>query len=198
MKTDSRQDVLLKKSTLAWIIAICLAVGAGLALSLQAILIQNPEVREQIEVPTIPEDSAVPVADNRLVLLQQAISENPRDLSAWVALGNHYFDHGLHTQAIEAYRKYLALSPKDPDVWTDLGIMYRRSGRFTDAIDAFNRAKDVDPRHEASRFNRGVVLLYDLQETQKAIQEWQDLVRINPDYRLKDGRLLQDFLDAQN
>jgi hypothetical protein len=38
----------------------------------------------------------------------------------------------------------------------------------------------IDPRHEISRFNKGIVLMHDLQDQKGALQAWEELVKINP------------------
>jgi tetratricopeptide (TPR) repeat protein len=72
------------------------------------------------------------------------------------------------------------LAPNDANVWTDMGVMYRRSGQPQEAIKAFDKAVEVDPKHETSRFNKGIVLMHDLNDTPGAIKAWEGLVQVNP------------------
>jgi cytochrome c-type biogenesis protein CcmH/NrfG len=105
---------------------------------------------------------------------------NPQDQSAWITLGNLYFDTNQPAKSIEAYSRALEISPDNPNVLTDMGVMHRSLGEFEKALDAFARAIAVDPRHETARMNTGIVLLYDLGDRDGAIAAWQELVRINP------------------
>ena len=104
----------------------------------------------------------------------------PTPPEVWVRLGNHYFDSAQYDKAIEAYQKVLSLAPDNADVWTDMGIMHRRKGQPQKAIDAFDRANAADPRHEPSLFNKGIVLMHDLNDMPRAIKVWEDLLAINP------------------
>lgn len=112
-------------------------------------------------------------------LLAEA-NRNPRNAVTWAHLGNLYFDNGLHEKAIDAYLKSLELVPDNANVLTDLGVMYRRSGRPQQAVESFDRAIAADPKHETSRFNKGIVLLHDLKDTRGAVDAWEGLVAINP------------------
>jgi tetratricopeptide (TPR) repeat protein len=106
--------------------------------------------------------------------------KNPESFSAWVNLGNLYFDLEQNDNAIQAYTKALAIHPDRADVLTDLGVMYRHTGNPEKAVETFDKAIAVDQKHEQSRFNKGIVLLHDLNQKDQAIQVWKELVKINP------------------
>ena len=73
--------------------------------------------------------------------------------------------------------------------------MYRRTDRSEKAIEAFDKAIAMDPNHEISRLNKGIVLLYDLSDPEGAIESWENLVRINPNFTASNGEPIQDFID---
>ena len=58
--------------------------------------------------------------------------------------------------------------------------MYRRAGKPDEAIKAFDQAIAVDPKHEVSRMNKGIVMLHDLNDFDGAIQAWEGLLEVNP------------------
>jgi tetratricopeptide (TPR) repeat protein len=58
--------------------------------------------------------------------------------------------------------------------------MYRRSGNPQEAIKSFDKAAEVDPKHEISRMNKGIVLLHDMNDMEGAIKAWEELLEINP------------------
>ena len=95
-------------------------------------------------------------------------------------MGDAYFDTDRYQEAIDAYSKALAIDPKNPDVRTDLGIMYRKLGQFDKALETFRRAAQDNPTHINSRFNLGVVLKYDKEDFQGAIQAWEDFLKVVP------------------
>jgi cytochrome c-type biogenesis protein CcmH/NrfG len=109
-------------------------------------------------------------------------------VSAWVHLGHAYFDAGRFTQAITAYRKALALKPENADVWTDLGVMYRRNQQAPEALEAFDQALAVDPSHQAARFNKGIVLIHDLDQRPAGLAAWEKLLETNPLARAPNGQ----------
>ena len=123
----------------------------------------------------------------QILSLEQEVAVNPTNVRAWIQLGNVYFDTNNYSKAIRAYEKSLELSPDNPNVLTDLGVMYRRNGRSDKALEAFDRAIAVDPTHEQSRFNKGIVLNYDMRDREGAIKAWEDLLRVNPNAMAPDG-----------
>jgi hypothetical protein len=68
-------------------------------------------------------------AEQRIAIAKQLVAQNPKDVQAWISLGNDYFDTKQHQAAIDAYANALALDPKNPDVLTDQGVMYRERRR---------------------------------------------------------------------
>ena len=72
--------------------------------------------------------------------------------------------------------------------------MYRRSGRPKEAIAAFDRAIQVDPRHEVSRFNKGIVLMHDLNDIQGALRVWEELLALNPAATSTSGQSLSEMI----
>jgi cytochrome c-type biogenesis protein CcmH/NrfG len=112
--------------------------------------------------------------------LEKETAQNPTNAAAWIELGNVYFDMDQAKKSIDAYRKALELQPSNADVLTDMGVMLRKDGRPQEAIQSFDRAMAVNPRHEISRLNKGIVLLHDLQDAPGALRAWEGLLEINP------------------
>ncbi len=117
---------------------------------------------------------------SKLQSLKEIVKKDPKNLPAWIELGNLYFDSGQPKEAIEAYRQYLAVKPDNADVRTDMGIMYRALGEFDRAIEEFKKAAQSDPKHTNSRYNIGIVLLHDKGDIKGAIKAWEDYLRVDP------------------
>ena len=166
----------VKKSTLLSVALICLAVGflGGVVYSAY---MSSPRRAPQGAVPATP---GAPNHSKEIAALKSETERNPENTAAWIQLGNLYFDTDQIEDSINAYRRALQLDGQNANVWTDLGVMYRRGGEPKKAIESFDTAIQVDPKHEVSRFNKGIVLLHDLNDPQGAVEAWEDLLRVNP------------------
>ena len=128
--------------------------------------------------------------------LEKRVAEDSGDARLWAELGNAYFDTNQHQRAIDAYQESLAISPNNSNVITDMGIMYRRLDLPENAIEAFDRAIEVDPSHQFALYNKGLVLLHDLNDQTGAIRAWEALVKLSPGFRTPEGRGVADMLGA--
>ena len=131
----------------------------------------------------------------RMLALEREIENNPNNLAAWLELGNLYFDTNKFSDAIQAYSKYINLNPDNPDVWTDMGVMYRRIGNPADAISSFDKAIELNPQHEQARFNKGIVQYYDLGNREAALETWNELIKINPNFITTSGQTIKEFVE---
>lgn len=129
-----------------------------------------------------------------LLKLELEVQKNPQNTEAWTNLGHLYFDSDQADKAITAYNKSLALAPNNPDVLTDLGVMYRRVGNPQEAIASFDKAIQANAKHETARFNKGIVLLYDLKDQPGAVAAWEGLVSINPMATAPNGQLISEMI----
>ena len=147
--------------------------------------------------PAIPAQSKVsPEQTQKILELENEAAADPGNPDTWLKLGNLYFDTDNFQQSIDAYQKYLELNPGNPNVWTDMGIMHRRAGQPEKAIEAFDQAISIDPQHEQSRYNKGVVLLHDLNKPAEAQKVWEELLQITPNFRTPNGRPLKELIEG--
>jgi tetratricopeptide (TPR) repeat protein len=116
---------------------------------------------------------------SQIQTLKDIVKKDPKNLPAWVELGNLYFDSDQPKEAIEAYGHYLSAKPENPDVRTDMGIMYRKLGQFDRALEEFRKAAQGDPKHVNSRYNIGLVLLHDKQDIGGAIKAWEEYLKVD-------------------
>ena len=103
-----------------------------------------------------PVGGGVPVgagspADYRLRIetAEKIVAADPKNLQAWVQLGNDYFDTAQPQKAINAYAKALELKPDDPNVLTDQGVMYRQLRQFDKALANFEKAQQTESESSA-------------------------------------------------
>ena len=111
---------------------------------------------------------------------EQIVRQDPKNVGAWIQLGNDYFDTQQRQRAIDAYARALELQPNNPDVITDQGVMYRELGAHDKAIANFKKANELDPKHIQSLYNLGVVYAHDLKDADKAAQAWRRVIDVAP------------------
>jgi len=133
---------------------------------------------------------------NRMIAkFEDEVKQNPANTAAWIQLGHLYFDSDAFAQAINAYEKALQLDPNNPDIMTDLGIMYRRNGEAEKAVAIFSRVIAIAPKHENARFNKGIVLLNDLQDREGALAAWEGLLAVNPLAMAPNGQSVDELVE---
>ncbi len=184
------------------IIAALITFIAGFLIGVVFSSSQSPVVTTKTSVPqqSVPQGQQgggiSPDQAARLLSLEQEVAANPQNGQAWTNLGNIYFDNNRFPQAINAYNKSLELNPNQPNVWTDLGVMYRRSKQPLEAIKCFEKAMTLDPTHETARFNKGIVLMYDLNDKAGARSAWEELLTINPLAMAPNGQPLKELIKS--
>jgi len=139
-------------------------------------MVQKPQTAP---MPASPGPSPLEVA-SKIETLKEIVKKDPKNLPAWVELGNLYFDSNQPKEAIEAYSQYLAIKPDNADVRTDMAIMYRNLGEMDRALEQFQKAAQSDPKHVNSRYNIGIVLLHDKQDIKGAIKAWEEYLKVDP------------------
>jgi tetratricopeptide (TPR) repeat protein len=94
-------------------------------------------------------------------------------------LGIVYGDRGLRDQAIEEYRKAIAIDPEYPKSYLNLGALLAEAGEGEDAIGAFRQAIALDPSYTAARVNLAMVHGR-LGEHEAAIVEIDSALAVDP------------------
>lgn len=115
----------------------------------------------------------------RIAEAEKIVAADPKNLQAWIQLGNDYFDTDQAKKSVDAYGKALELDPSNTNVLTDQGIMYRKIGWYDKAIANFEKAQQLDPKHLQSLYNLGVVYATDLKQPEKAIKVWNHYLELD-------------------
>jgi len=114
-----------------------------------------------------PESAAMPAAAagaagpmeqvrQQLEMLKKQVEQNPNDFDALVQLGNMYMDVSKFQQAIDYFKRALAVR-EEPSVRTDLGICYKQSGQNENARDAFRKVAEERPDQWQAIYNLAIV-----------------------------------------
>jgi cytochrome c-type biogenesis protein CcmH/NrfG len=180
----------MKKETVILIVVIAFLVGfiSGATVAIlrgtkgaeKTAMVQKPQMAPPGAPAPAPPARDTIEATSQIQTLKEIVKKDPKNLPAWVELGNLYFDTDQPKEAIEAYSRYLAVKPDNPDVRTDMGIMYRKLGQFDRALEEFRKAARSDAKHVNSRYNIGLVLLHDKQDIQGAIKAWEEYLKVDP------------------
>jgi len=118
--------------------------------------------------------------NQRIELTKRVVEKDPKNVGAWIALGNDYFDTRQFQKSIDAYGEALRLNPANPDVLTDRGVMYEQTGDFDKALADFEQAQKVAPTHVQSAFNIGIVWSKHKLDDKKALTAWKRVVELAP------------------
>ncbi len=185
----------VRRETMIAIAVACLFVGYLAGSLLDNVRVGGGTRNAKLQTPqgAVPQPAASQQQSDVENLRKQA-DNDPENAQVWSALGNAYFDIAMYGDAIAAYTRSLQITPGNPNILTDRGIMYRRSGDPDKAVESFNQAIAAAPDHQMSRFNKGIVLLYDLRDKAGAIEAWEGLARIAPQFRSPTGELMIDLL----
>ena len=118
--------------------------------------------------------------DNTIKQLREILKEDPKNLNAWIKLGNILMDTKRFSEAIQAYSKALELDPSNTNVRVDMGTCYKNIGKPEIAIKEYKKALQYDPNHLYAHRNMGVVLAFDLNKTKEAIAEFETYLKLAP------------------
>ena len=149
----------------------------------------SPPATGQESTQQVPQETAQAIAQ-----LEIQVTKDPKDYQSWIKLGHHYFDTDQPEKAIQAYTQSLTLHSGDANLLTDLGVMYRNTGQKEKAIESFDKARAMDPKHEPSRLNKGIVMLFDMNDPKGAIASWEELLQLNPEAKMTDGSSVKEFV----
>jgi len=95
------------------------------------------------------------------------------------SIGDIYRGLGLHSHAIEEYKKALDLNPDYIDIRTKLGISLRESGKIEESIKELKRVLKKDPRYTTALVQLGVSY-YSLRKIDEARKKWMEAAKRDP------------------
>jgi tetratricopeptide (TPR) repeat protein len=90
-------------------------------------------------------------------------------------------DPGRWEDAIDAYRRVVALDPTYAAAWNNLGLLLHRMGRYDEARSAYRQALEQDTRCAEAAYNLGS-LDEDGGDAEQAIGHYRQALALSPDY----------------
>jgi cytochrome c-type biogenesis protein CcmH/NrfG len=167
---------LKKESILIAVVALIAGLLGGYLVFTISSAGKNPQVSQGI-----PPGAGSPTDyTKRIAAAEKIVAQDPKNLSAWISLGNDYFDTDQAQKSINAYNKALEIEPNNANILTDQGVMFRKIGWYDKAIVNFEKANKIDPKHLQSLYNLGVVYATDLKQPDKAIVVWNKYLQMDP------------------
>jgi len=142
-------------------------------------LFANCQKKEEPKVQT-PFPAGTMAMQDKIPQLQELVRQDPKNLNAWIGLGNSLMDSGRFTEAVDAYQKALELDPKNTDIRVDMGTCYRSAGQPDRAAEEYKKAIASNPGHPNAHRNLGIVLAFDLKNKREAIREFEEYLRVAP------------------
>ncbi|MGD1075144.1 MAG: tetratricopeptide repeat protein [Thermodesulfovibrionales bacterium] len=112
--------------------------------------------------------------------LQEVLKRDPKNVGAWIELGNIFMDSDRFSEAVDSYQKALDLDPKNVNVRVDMGTCYRNIGKPNKAVEEYKKALQINPDHLNAHKNLGIVLAFDLKERAEAIKELEKYLELAP------------------
>jgi cytochrome c-type biogenesis protein CcmH/NrfG len=144
------------------------------------LFLANCQKKEEPKVQ-MPLTSGPIQTQNEIGLLQEAVRQDPKNVNAWITLGNMLMDNSRFQEAIDAYQQALELAPRNADVMVDMGTCYKNIGKPDRAAEEFRKAIKINPGHLYAHRNLGVVLANDIGDKKQAIKEFEEYLRLSPD-----------------
>ncbi len=117
--------------------------------------------------------------------LLRAVKELTDNSRRHEIVGNGLFRVGRFCEAVEAYRKSLAINPDNARIRTNLGSALKRMGDVQAAEAQYRRALELDPNMNTARFNLGVICSRNGRDEQ-AVESYEAVLRA--DQQHKDAR----------
>ena len=128
--------------------------------------------------------SSVTIARNRdwkdgLTLWSQTVKSSPNSSVAHGSLGLAYQELGRLDEAIEEYKRTIAIHQDDHKAHYNLGVVYGQQGALDTAVQSYQRAIQINPAYPNAHFNIGII--YQKQGLMgKAIGHFRKVTELDP------------------
>ena len=92
-------------------------------------------------------------------MLRQVVRDDPNVIDAWFMLGNEHVKAERPAEAIEYFRRALALKPDYDIAVVNMANAYRRLGKDDEALVGYRRFLELDPRNPQVRYQVAQILI---------------------------------------
>ena len=147
----------------------------------------------QAQQPQLTPEQQKAMVDQAVAPLLATLKNNPDDFNSLIQVANLYFDGRQYPEAITYYRRAAKAEPTNSDVLTDLGTAIWYTGDADGAITEFQTALKYRPDHPGTLFNLGIVRWQGKLDPKGAVEAWEQLLKLNPNYPEK--QQVQEYID---
>ncbi len=133
------------------------------------------------------------MVDEAVAPLLMNLNTTPGDFNTIVQVANLYYDGRQYEEALQYYKLAVKIQPTNADLLTDLGTSIWYTGDADGAIAEFQKALKYRPDQPGTLFNLGIVRWQGKLDPQGAVQAWEELLRLNPNYPQKQE--VQEYID---
>jgi tetratricopeptide (TPR) repeat protein len=133
------------------------------------------------------------MVEQTIAPLLVALKTNADDFNTLVQVANLFYDGRQYAEAIKYYKLAVKSQPTNADVLTDLGTSLWYLGDADGAISEFQAALKYRPNHPGTLFNLGVVRWQGKLDPKGAVEAWEQLLKLNPNYPQK--QQVQEYID---
>ncbi|MBI5681600.1 MAG: tetratricopeptide repeat protein [Deltaproteobacteria bacterium] len=123
--------------------------------------------------------------------IQGHLKTNPNDAKALAALGDTYFELQRFEDAVDVYKKAIAIDPDDIDSCNDLGLCLHYTGRTQEAIKYIDDCIKRNPNYQRIYLSKGFILSV-RGKLPEARQSWEIAYKMAPDSDV--GKAAEEFL----
>jgi cytochrome c-type biogenesis protein CcmH/NrfG len=182
--------------------AFCLVLGVALGylfrgsaspVAQASVSPQGTATQSQPTQPQLTPEQQKAMIDQAVAPLLATLKNNPGDFNTLVQVANLYFDGRQYPEAIQYYRLAVKSQPTNADLLTDLGTSIWYTGDADGAIAEFQTALKYRPDHPGTLFNLGIVRWQGKLDPKGAVQAWEQLLKLNPNYPEK--QQVQEYID---
>ncbi len=90
--------------------------------------------------------------------IKRILKEKTNDAKAFAEVGDIYFDQHKFIDAIEYYKKALAINPQDIDSYNDIGLSYHYIGRSDEGLNYLEEGIKKNPAYQRLWLSKGFIL----------------------------------------
>jgi len=130
-------------------------------------------------------DAAPPpalVTESDLQVYRDMLVRDPKNAKAAEGLANKLYDARRYAEAIPYYRQALESEPRNVNTSTDLATAMYYAGQPDEALAQLQKSLAIDTRHAQTLFNIGIVKRDGKDDPKGAVEAWQRLLDVAPDY----------------